>query len=389
MRRLALASRSPGLRKSERHMPTATRSRTPLSAPLTLERADDTCSGRRYRPHSPNLMTRTAKPKLRTLLDGQTSLERLVMIACGISAETQHDIAECLLVGEGAGAAAGASEDAAGASAEAAAASTGTPTPLRALVFDNNMAGDEGGVAMARLVARSPALEEFQMTSSRVGAKGAEALIAALLAHDRSAMTRLDLHDNLYGTSAAPRLAGLVSPAVTPSLTSLDLGDLLLGDEGSAAVMAAVAAEPRPLLTSLRLAGNDGAFTLASACAAALGALPALETLDLSDNELSSSARLLGEAVEAAKPSSLATLDLARNFVHPKALRDVIDAAVRAREAGGCTVRLVLDGNWAATPPEADDAGFVSAEEMEEEDPEMEEEAEQEFTEKKAGAAAE
>lgn len=53
---------------------------------------------------------------------------------------------------------------------------------LQQLHLFNNMSGDEGAAAIARIVSRSPCLKDLKMVSSRVGLEGGCALGQALAA---------------------------------------------------------------------------------------------------------------------------------------------------------------------------------------------------------------
>jgi large subunit ribosomal protein L31/Ran GTPase-activating protein 1 len=155
-------------------------------------------------------------------------------------------------------------------------------THLRRLHLYNNMSGDEGAASVARLLARCPAMEDFRMVSSRVGAAGGAALAAALASAGAS-LVRLDLHDNPMTEEVAGGLAAVLR--AHPGLKALNLNDTCLGDAGVAGVVAALPAGVKGL-EELELALNEVTAEGAAAVAAALAGKSALAVLNLRENEL-------------------------------------------------------------------------------------------------------
>jgi Ran GTPase-activating protein 1 len=306
-----------------------------------------------------NAVGPTGLKALRGLLEEQESLEDLIMVACGVSAETQDDLTDILLFRDRA---------AAGSASGSGAAAM---TRLRRVVFDNNLAGEGGAKAMGRVLRQSPDLEEFQFSGARVPKEGGRALIASLLALPRTKLTRLDLHDNIFGSYCGTELAELVSVPITPNLEDLDLSYLGIGDdetahlcrcligatEGSAVVEGSAAR--RATLRRLKLTCNDLEQDGATApmLATLLVALTGLEELHVEDNELGSAVRwvakgLLARAkVAGARP--LQVVNLASNMAHTKALQAVVEAAnampegaLKAVEIGGNFVDEDVAAGW-------------------------------------------
>jgi len=194
----------------------------------------------------------------RELLGGQASLERLFCCNVGLSAEAARSVADLLLFR--------------------------SPTQLRALHFCNNMSGSGGAIAIADVVAASPALEDFRFASSRGGAEGGCALARAL-GSCAGALQALDLEDNTFQPRGARALGALLAQA--PRLRRLNLGDIAAGDEGAAAIARGLAAAggPRACLAELSLASNElSAPAGARALARCLRVLLALRQLDAGDN---------------------------------------------------------------------------------------------------------
>ena len=338
---------------------------------------------------------------LRGLLLEQTALEELIMVRCGVSGATQESIADLLLfrgaLGRPAPGAAPAAADAPLPPAMA--------TRLRRLIFDNNLAKDQGAQAMARIIRHSPDLEEFQMGMSRVESAGAIALMDAIRALPRPNLRRIDVHDNVFGEAAGPAVAATVSPAVVPALEEFLASDLMLHDGGVAMVARSLlglpveptgddaadltpdpAALKRPLRV-LSLGGNDVVVDGAAMpfVALLLRELPALQEMRLAVNDMGFAVRLLADALRqrrAAGRPDIRLLDISGNLCHPKALNDVVDACIECGVA-----QLEIGGNfgseervqgWADRAAAAGGATTISTSggemEPEEEDTEAEEE---------------
>jgi len=321
---------------------------------------------------------------LRGLLTEQEALEELVMKACGVSAKSQELITGMLLFR--------------GAAPDDEPVPDALATRLRVITFDNNMAGDAGGVAMARLVRHSPHLVDMQMTASRVGAEGGKALAAAVASVPRPTLRRLSFQDNPFGPASAPLLAAALTPAAAPALEEIDLRDTMLRDEGAAAVLRALlgadpasadlpasvpaAAAARPL----RVIRLDGVDILQDGQAArllgtAVAALPALTTLTASLNDLNCAVSHITAGLRARAAAGLpplALVDVGTNFTHPRFLGDLVRAAaetgVARLEIGGNMAEEATLEAWRAEAAGRTDVSVESGE-MEPEDPEGEAEA--------------
>jgi Ran GTPase-activating protein 1 len=276
---------------------------------------------------------------LRGLLTEQGALEELIMVANGISAETQEDLANLLLFR--------------GEHTEEGAVPEGLHTRLTRLVFDNNMAGNGGAEAMARIVRHSPHLTEFQMSASRIATEGGSSLLSALLETNLKGLRRLDLHDNLFGASCWEKIAQLVSAGQSPLLEEVDLRDLAMGDEGVREVVASildVEGSPRQVrpIRSVRLSGNDisqDGEAVPAVCALIV-MLPALEELMLGDNELGCAVEALGRALcqrASAGLPPLKVLSVDTNYVHPTAMGKLVKAGLDSGLG-----ELEMGGNFAS-----------------------------------------
>lgn len=153
---------------------------------------------------------------------------------------------------------------------------------LKRLHLLNNMSGDEGAQSIAAVLARSPAMEDFKMASSRVGADGGNALAQAL-ASAGTALVSLDVHDNPMTSDIGESLAAVLQQHA--GLKRLNLNDTCLGDDGVATVAEALQSGA-PLLEELEMELNEVTQEGASALAAALKGKKALRRLNLKENEL-------------------------------------------------------------------------------------------------------
>ena len=156
-------------------------------------------------------------------------------------------------------------------------------TSLKRLHLLNNMSGDEGAVSIANVLARCPAMEDFKMASSRVGAEGGKALAKALTAGG-SKLLILDIHDNPMTAEIAEELPHVFMKHL--GLKRLNLNDTCLGDDGVGAVAVALGAGGAPVLEELEMELNEITVAGAELLAVALAAKTTLKKLNLSENEL-------------------------------------------------------------------------------------------------------
>jgi Ran GTPase-activating protein (RanGAP) involved in mRNA processing and transport len=114
-----------------------------------------------------------------TLLSGAAVLEKLYLCNNGLSKEACAALADILLA------------PLPGAKAPRA------TTMLTTLNFFNNMSGSGGGVALAPLVRRSPALADFRLASTRCAAEGFVPLCAALRCAESFLLCTVTFYANL------------------------------------------------------------------------------------------------------------------------------------------------------------------------------------------------
>ena len=77
----------------------------------------------------------------------------------------------------------------------------GSPTRLKKLHFWNNMSGDGGAVAIAKLLKQSPYIEDFMMATTRCGEGGGVVLCKAL--KHCTMLHTVDMNDNTFNVSGA------------------------------------------------------------------------------------------------------------------------------------------------------------------------------------------
>lgn len=265
----------------------------------------------------------------REFLTGQEKLERLFFCNCGISAEAARSIADILLFR--------------------------TPTVLTTLHFWNNMSGNGGAIAIADMVAASPALRDFRFSSSRGGNDGGVALAKAL--RHTPLLEALDLEDNTFGLPGARAMGATLASGAAGNLRHLNLADTATGDEGAAALASGIVRGCAARLEVLKLGANeltseDGPG--AAAVARCLRRLTSLRLFDVSDNpDLGDvGARMLARAVRrraafraaagAQGPDPLAEIRVGECGFTGRGALALVQAAVACLP---CLARIELGGN--------------------------------------------
>jgi len=127
-----------------------------------------------------------------------------------------------------------------------------TPTKLKTLHFYNNMSGDGGAAACARLLAWCPELVDFRFSGTRALQPGSRDIAGALQGH--TTIQKLDLADNTFGGENSGLLAAALQEM--PCLSWLNLRDCGLQDKGMAKISKALQKGPAPL-RHLDLSGNE------------------------------------------------------------------------------------------------------------------------------------
>ncbi|XP_024538252.1 RAN GTPase-activating protein 1 [Selaginella moellendorffii] len=207
---------------------------------------------------------------------------------------------------------------------------------LRTLHFHNNMSGDLGAERIASLVRQATALEDFKLSSSRVGTKGAVALAEALQAC--SSLKKLDLRDNIFGEEGGFALGKAFR--TQPLLEELYLSDLGLQNAGVQAVLEALETTA-PKLSVLDLGNNDISTSCAPHLVRFLEKKAALKKLSLAENELKDKGVILVSNALRQGHDDLEELDFTLNDVGS-------DGAIAAAKAVTTKPRfklLILESN--------------------------------------------
>lgn len=210
------------------------------------------------------------------LLLGQEDLTHLYFCNNGISAAAAGVIAEEVLLFRG--------QD--------------TPTKLETFHFYNNMSGDGGAKALAKLLPLSPALRDLRFSATRAQREGSLAFAKALsgLRH----LEQLDLSDNTFKAEGGVAIAAALRQQ--PNLVELNLRDASIEDDGAVAIADALVANSG--LVALDVSGNDLTATGARALAKALPKLAKLQVLQVEENEIGSKgAKVLAKAIKKSVPA--------------------------------------------------------------------------------------
>lgn len=187
---------------------------------------------------------------------------------------------------------------------------------LRLLHFHNNMSGSGGALAAASLIRKSPVLEDFMMSSSRVQSDGGLPLLQSLKCCAKN-LTRIDISDSMFGdeecvetlvnlfpkmnnlTSLTLRdtglkvetlLEGLSKPGILPKIAALDLSGLELSSEHGALVGSIIKKSKR--LQKLWLDDNELESAGVLEICRAAGSQPMLELLSVKANQIGSQGAL-------------------------------------------------------------------------------------------------
>lgn len=205
-----------------------------------------------------------------TVLSGQAgSLERLSLCNNGLSGTSMQEVADIL---------SGEDED-----------DYNVCERLTKIHFFNNMSGDEGCTAFARILSRcTERLTDVRFSGTRAGSEGST-LIASILEgmgeEKVKNLERLDLADNSFGPEGATHLGTVFGRC--NKLKYLNLRDCLLEDEGTGIVCHALWGAVAPL-EHLDISGNEITRHGAKSISELVGDNEYLKVLHVEENELTS-----------------------------------------------------------------------------------------------------
>ncbi|XP_066367754.1 RAN GTPase-activating protein 2-like [Miscanthus floridulus] len=199
------------------------------------------------------------------------------------------------------------------------------------------MTGDEGAMYIAEMVKRSPNVESFRCSATRIGSDGGVALSEALGICTR--LKKLDLRDNLFGVDAGLALSKTLLKL--PDLVELYLSDLNLENKGTKAIAVALK-QSAPQLEVLEIAGNEINAKAAPALAECLAAMQSLKKLTLAENELKDDgAVIIAKSLEDGH-TDLKELDVSTNMLQRVGAR----CFARAVTNKPAFVQLNINGNF-------------------------------------------
>ena len=246
------------------------------------------------------------------VLQAQDKLERLYFCNNGISSAAAGVIADEVVLFRG--------ED--------------IPTKLRLFHFYNNMSGDGGAEALARILPLSPELTDLRFSATRAGRAGCSSFAKNMVG--LANLCHVDLSDNTFGIEGARELV----PALRgcSQLQTLNLRDTSIEDEGAEAVCSAIT--NCTTLRVLDLSGNEITKKGMVQVAATLKRFTKLEKLLLEENEIGTTGALLLSRVLSDLPQ-LEQLILNVNEIGSKGGVAVVKAITQASRVA----QLELDGN--------------------------------------------
>jgi Ran GTPase-activating protein 1 len=190
---------------------------------------------------------------------------------------------------------------------------------------------------IAEMVKRSPNVESFRCSATRIGSDGGVALSEALGTCTR--LKKLDLRDNLFGVDAGLALSKTLPKL--PDLVELYLSDLNLENEGTIAIAKALK-QSAPQLEVLEIAGNEINAKAAPVLAECLAAMQSLKKLTLAENELKDDgAVIIAKSLEDGH-TDLKELDVSTNMLQRVGAR----CFARAVAYKPAFVQLNMNGNF-------------------------------------------
>jgi Ran GTPase-activating protein 1 len=169
--------------------------------------------------------------------------------------------------------------------------------PLQLFHFYNNMSGDGGALAIAKIITENVMLNDLRFSATRSMKPGCKAIAEAI--STLQSLVRLDVSDNVFGKKAGTILADAVRN--NPRLIFLNLRDSGLEEEGATAFLTAVS-EGGLKIEYLDLSGNEVSVDVLETSEGAFSALTSIKELFLDDNEFGSDgAKILARVLRRLK----------------------------------------------------------------------------------------
>lgn len=160
-----------------------------------------------------------------------------------------------------------------------------TPTKLETFHFYNNMSGDGGAIALAKILPLSPALKDLRFSATRAQRDGSLTFAKALASLRK--LEKLDLSDNTFKASGGEAIAAAVKNM--PNLREINLRDAAIEDDGLVAMVEAIIeAGAAKGLAELDVSGNDLTAESMQSLDQLLRISTTLRVLQLEENEIGS-----------------------------------------------------------------------------------------------------
>ncbi|CEG43743.1 Ran GTPase-activating protein [Plasmopara halstedii] len=213
-----------------------------------------------------------------------------------------------------------------------------TPTKLETFHFYNNMSGDGGAIALAKLLPMSPALKDLRFSATRAQREGSLTFAQAL--NSLQKLEKLDLSDNTFKTSGGKAIAAAVKNM--PNLREINLRDAAIEDDGLVAIVEAmVEAGAVDTLAELDVSGNDLTADSMQSLGQLLCVSTALRVLQMEENEIGSKgAKVIAKAITTGSPL-LERIVANVNEIGASGALALVKAVVEKK----AFVKLDMDGN--------------------------------------------
>ncbi|KAG1703158.1 hypothetical protein DVH05_008070 [Phytophthora capsici] len=213
------------------------------------------------------------------LLQNQEQLQHMFFCNNGISAAAAEVIAQEVLLFRG----------------------LDTPTKLETFHFYNNMSGDGGAIALAKILPLSPGLKDLRFSATRAQREGSLTFAKALASLQK--LEKLDLSDNTFKAQGGEAIAAAVKNM--PNLTEINLRDAAIEDEGLVAIADALReGNAAKSLIALDVSGNDLTAESMPALGQMLRVSGALRVLQVEENEIGSKgAKAIAKALNVGSPA--------------------------------------------------------------------------------------
>lgn len=212
-----------------------------------------------------------------------------------------------------------------------------TPTKLETFHFYNNMSGDGGAIALAKLLPLSPALRNLRFSATRAQRAGSLEFAKALSSLHN--LERIDLSDNTFKAEGGVAIAAALKQQ--KNLVEVNLRDASIEDAGMTAIAKALSGSTAASITSLDVSGNDLTADSMRVLAQAVRKFTNLRVLQVEENEIGSrGVKALAKAIKS-HALHLEKLILNVNEIGTSGALAIVDAIA----GNPAFARIEIDGN--------------------------------------------